>query len=328
MSTYKVRVTGGELEALSDNAYCRSSNVEQDIGDTDFESIREIRSQKLLKNQLVEASADTAYLRCGINEGDRIFIKDSSNVVHDTVASNVIEGAFPISTIPLMISNTLPSGIVSSSNGSSDAWKVFDQDDGTAIGINSSGINYIIYEFPALLTEDITSMYIKINGDTSNISYYVTDIKVFGSLDGIRWQLMYDNYTPRYTNGTLGTVNMQYPGKFKFIKIQGYGSMRIYFHEIKIFTGHTGTSINTSVVTNGATPTHVWKYEDTIKFNNTPTVEKDIFFEYGTTGNYLYLNVAYHDVLLSGRLLDTYIKFEAEGNKVLDITGQIFKDEE
>ena len=30
MSTYKVKVIDGELEAMSDNAYCRSSNIEQD----------------------------------------------------------------------------------------------------------------------------------------------------------------------------------------------------------------------------------------------------------------------------------------------------------
>lgn len=334
MSTTGINLTNGDIVSTTNDSIAMSTIISQTDGENDFESIREIRTQRLLANQVFSATADTAVLNCPIANGDRIFIKDSANVVHNTIASGV--KALPngnASIIPTMTANVSNGGTATSSNNRTDLWKAFDKNSNTCTYMGKVGddgkIHQVNYEFDTPPT--VAPTFYKFNFNTNcGSDERVHGSQLLGSYNGIDWQVLSNN---KFNNNRHfeKTFPIQTPGIFKHYALKmltnyshGDGDYRLY--NFDLLTSNGSYSIDTTTITSGAVPTHVWKDTDELYFNNNLATEKDLYNSYGTHGDFLYLNVKYNDVLIPGRELQTMVKMKAIGNNFIDITGQIYKE--
>ena len=319
MALYNVTTAGNTLLATAHIAHSTSEQVIQNVEDTDFESIRETRVHWQLANISDGFStANHLVTNTPLANGDRIFIRKSNGVIYDTVASGVVSSTAPVHAP--MTSNTLPQGIAASSNGV--AWNAFDNNLATGCDMVTNVGHWVQYQFVDNTPTTIYSYYIKHEG-------FVTGFVIEGSLDGTNWSTISSEYnadTLYWLNGRTHSIDS--PGAFSYyrwrITSNGANTTRtLYaFHLLS----PNGTTADTTSITAGETPTQVFKFTDTISFNGgSPAIEKDIYYEYGTTGLKLYALALYHDKLLDGRILTTRIDFTSASNAVTEITGQVFK---
>lgn len=334
MSTTGINLTNGDIVSTTNDSIAMSTIISQDTGEKDFESIREIRTQRLLANQVFSATADTAVLNCPIANGDRIFIKDAKNVIRNTVASGVVElPAGKASIIPAMTANVSNGGTATSSNNRSDCYKAFDKNDNNSTYMGKVGddgkIRQVNYEFDTPPT--VAPTFYKFNFNTTcDSNQRVYGSQLLGSYNGIDWQVLsYDVFNNN--RHFEKTFPIQTPGIFKHYALKmftnyPYSDSNYRLYDFDLLTSNGSYSIDTTTITSGAVPTHVWKDTDELYFNNNLATEKDLYNSYGTHGDFLYLNVKYNDVLIPGRELQTMVKMKAIGNNFIDITGQIYKE--
>lgn len=327
MALINVTNDGGKLLALTNFGTATAETISQDVGDTDFESIRETRAVWNLANiSDLNSSADTLVSKVPIDTGDRLFLVKDNGQIFDFIAGTVTKSTTGLQ--PNMTSNTVPSGVASCEGYSTtaNAWKVFDGDVntdlGSPIGWNSSiGVQY---QFANNERTVVDRVFVRMK--YYNSTSYTLYLKILGSNDGVNWVTVsnYKGYNTITLNNTGYSIDVQSPGAFSYYKI--YTSNCIYssFSEVS-FLVDTGDTLNTSGITAGEVPSRVFKFEDVIKFNGNPALEKDIYYEYGTAGSKLFAFPIYHDVILSGRTLTTTVEFSAVGNELKEITGQIYK---
>lgn len=326
MALYNVTTSGNTLLATDHIAHCTSEQVLQNVEDTDFESIRETRVHYQLQN-IAEAgsSANTLVTNTPLANGDRIFIRKNNGVIYDTIASGV---AVSTATIhPAMTSNTLPQGVATASHTGTGQWQVFDGNSGTGSDMRVDAGEWVQYQF---VDNTPTTVYKYLIKHEYGIKAWVIE----GSLDGINYSTISSEYIgedPVYLN-TARTFTIDSPGAFSYYRFRitsshySAGSSTVRFFYAFHLLSTVGTTADTSAITAGETPDQVFKFEDTISFNGgNAAVEKDIYYEYGTTGLKLYALALYHDVLLDGRILTTRIDFSGASNAVTEITAQVYK---
>lgn len=323
MALYNVTTVNNTLLAVNHFAHATSEGILQNAEDTDFESIREIRAHWKLAN-IVQAgsTADTAVTNVPVETGDRIFIRHNS-VIHDTFAVGVAHSEALIH--PVMTSNTSPSGVASSTddNNSADAWKVFDGNVDTYTYLKAAVGNYFQYNFQDNTPTIVYNYYVK-------YAEYIKGWVIEGSLDGVNWSTISSEYnSDRRWCATGRRFSIDSPGAFSYYRLRVTSTListySTQFHAFHLLTPE-GTTIDTSLITQGGVPSQVFRFEDLVRFNGgNPAVEKDIFYEYGETGEKLYVLALYNDVLLTGRILQTKVEFSAADNELTELTGQIFK---
>ena len=322
---YQVKNTNGELISYDLNAYAVADTITQDPTKPDFESLRDIRSRVLLSNVLDPGASDVdkASLDVSVSEGDRIFIVDQNNVVHDYVAEGV-QNNFNVGLIPVPDSNMNTTigefggrtGSFNQNGTSSGSYKIFDRDPATNIHFNYNTDSEIWYHFENNTKMKLTSFYNK-GSDTNKV-------KLLGSNDGVHWATIHDGVCP--PGGAIYPIAN--PGTYSYVKIiirpitsMGYGP---YQHEFQVYSDQVGSIINTSAITQGTVPKAVYKYQPMIFFNDFPAIEKQVYTEYGTHGSSLYVSSIYQDMLINGRNIIPKVKFNAIGDELLELTAQIY----
>ena len=328
MSIKNIQIDGEKLLATKAGAQAVSEVILQDDGDNDFESVRETRSIMLLQNicDTSLSTADKAVLTEDVQEGDRIFI-EHNGVIYDTVATGVLSADQGL--VPTMTSNTEPAGEVilsPNSNVTTDAYKLFNPGTHTNV-YNGKGFAEITYKFDNDEPIEIKKANIKIYAEyASNSVGGDTEVKISGSLDGINFiTLSTLQYHFSSSNSTISKIqNILLSGAYIYYKVTVKQGGYTGLEQIQFYTTG-GNSINTLGITHGAVPTRVFKYTDSIKYNDTICTEKDVYTEFGTQGSKLYVQSLYNDALISGRELKTTINFSATSNELLELSGQVFK---
>lgn len=335
MSIKNITITGDKLLATKAGAVAVSEVITQDVGDTDFESVRETRSIMLLENICdVSSTADKAVLNENVSEGDRIFI-EHNGIIYDTTATGILPADQGL--IPVMTSNTssvgtllvsIPSGVSSEVN----AWKLFDNNNNIhanlSVRVEHHDAQYIGYTFANNEQQEVTSYSFKM-GSASHQKIFGWFIQ--GSLDGINWVTLdtvpYNSDKFNLSNGVLSIHTISSPGMFSSYRIMTHRGTTPHWSQVFTLQLYTtgGNSIDTSSITQGAIPTRVFKYTDSIKYNDTKCIEKDVYTEFGTQGSKLFVQSIYNDAILNNREIKTTINFSATGNELLEISGQVYK---
>jgi len=316
MALYNVDSSGNYLISIGPNAHTESEIVNQDAGDTDFESIRETRIHWRLQNiSTIFSSADTLITTTSLSVGDRIFIRLNNGTIIDTTTPNSApaEG----SVVPIMSSNSVPEGVAWSNRDGGNAWHAFDQNNGTGCRAawNQSG-GIVQYTFKDNTPVHINKFYVNCDGNGNNVA-----LKIEGSVDGTNWSTIGEYPVRNLINGS--TYNIESPGAFSAYRITN--TNKTYFNVESFDLLGEGVSVDLSAYTNGETPDQVFKFKDTVAFNGQTASEKDIFYEYGSTGTKMSAISLYSDIPLTGRQLVTRVDFETVGNEVREITAQIYK---
>ena len=322
MALFNVTTEENTLLAVRHDAHAISELVNQNAEDTDFESAREMRAHWLLSNiSTLLSSADTLITSTPIVDGERIFIRLNDGTIVDTIASGVQPDT--ASLVPRMTSNDSPAGqCVHYDFGSdprTDPWKVFDGDELTVIQLGNASIapSGIGYSFENQEPHLVTQYYLR---DTSNGTF---SWKIEGSVNGVDWSTISTEVSESIFVGKIYTI--QSPGEF--------GHYRVVFSQYSTYNIiasfdllGTGSSVDTSSVTNGETPDQVFKFEEEVLLNGIKATEKDIYYEFGNWGSKLYALTLYEDLTLDGRVFSTRINFTATGNAMTELTAQIFKE--
>jgi len=310
-----VHITNNDLVAETDTGKAISEIITQEDGQTDFESVRDVRVRWKLQNICdgTRSTADKAIVNSDINEGDRIIIIDQNNKPYETVATGVkFDLGNSNGLIPNMTSATEPSGKVVSGS-----WGIF-----SGVYHKTYSRGSTIYEFPEPVKA--TSFYISVDGNNYNGGGRIYGAKIEGSNDGNNFIIIGE---PRVsTSRSISKIlNIFIPGLYKFYKVSPICNSTPRLFNVQLYGDSPSKSIDTSAATNGKVPKYVYRFEDVLKFNSTVATEKDKYFEFGTYGDSLYVQNLYNDVLISGRTIQTEVDFSATGNVVMEITGQIFK---
>lgn len=322
MSLNNVELTNGTLTAKGINAEAVSELITQSEGETDFESVRECKARFLLNNicDNILSTEDTCVTSSPIVEGDRIFIVDDAGDIHDTVVG-VVDNS-DANVIPVMTSNTAPSGVCSSSYDGTNAFKAFNNNNGSYNKLHKG--DNVAYQF-ANNEPKLINRYI-INNGYAPYSRYITEFRLEGSINGTDWTTLSVEHPDNSTIQKSVLYTVQSPGEYSHYRIvvvnANYSDAYIYsFMLLK----DDGSSFDTSGVTNGAVPKKVFRYEDKVKINNVELQEKNIYYEYGSTGSKLFVFPTFQDVSVTGRSIETTVDFSAPENECKEISGKIFK---
>jgi len=329
MALYNVTTVNNTLLSTANTANCESEIINQDAGDTDFESIRDTRVHWRLNNiSSGLSSADLLVSTVPIQNGDRIFIRKDDNSIYDTTAQGVVQNTAPIH--PNMTSNNAPEGVALSSPADTDAFKAFDGDDGTYTTMKLDVGSWIQYQFKNNTPTSVSSFYFRTHTTNAYQHYHYIAFNIEGSLDGDNWSTISTHPTlAYYEDGEI--FQIESPGSYSYYRLicTDVGNSADTYHNYVVsfsLLSESGNTVDTSGITLGETPTHVFKFTDTIKFNGgDPATQKDVFYEYGTTGTKLAVISVYNDYVLNGTTLKTTFEFTSSGNEVVETTGQIYK---
>jgi len=331
MSLMNVTNTNGELTATANNSFAIAEPINQVTGENDFESLRDIRTRMLLSNicDVSLSTADRAVLKTPISTGDRIFIVDGNNIIHDTLASNILPANQGL--IPVMTSNTAPVGVVSATNtlsNQNDAYKLFDNIGTYSFSLKKSDIpsGYITYNFANNTPVKATKFLVNIKNEYYQ-SYNTHEFILKGSNDGVNYvTLSVAKSNSSFAQGD-NLFNIQNPGSFSYYSVTGVSNdgYQVTLRKIQLYA-EGGQSIDTSAITKGSIPKHVYKYSPPVSFNGVKALEKDIYKEFGTNGESLYIASIFNDVLVNGRTIITRIDFDSTGDEMLELTAQVFKE--
>jgi len=322
MALFNVTTQNNTLLATAYTANAVSEIVTQDAGDNDFESVRDTRVHWRLANISDQSLSSTDHLvsTSPLQDGDRILVRLNDGSIRDAVASGVTSGTAPVHAP--MTSNTLPAGEVMDSDGSTDAWKAFDGDNETQVAASANAGDWYQYQFENNTPQTIYTYYI---ATTQYSSGYAIQWVIEGSLDGTNWATISTEQTTHGTTYAGQIFQIESPGEFSYYRLRfTYINQYVYLKSFHLLDG-TGSTMDTTAITNGEVPDQVFKFTDQIFYNGSPAIEKDVFYEYGTTGTKLAVISQYHDVLVGGRTLETKINFTAASNEVVEITGQVYK---
>ena len=143
----------------------------------------------------------------------------------DQVAS--VEGAMyglegtEINAIPVMTSNTAPSGTASASHNNADAWKAFDGDADTSVGRGSilPGAVWVRYDSPAPVNIGKAEIYYSISGSSKLLG----KVRFEGSNDGSAWTELCYRYYDFTVFSSAGTFTFPSAANVQ------YSKYRIYF---------------------------------------------------------------------------------------------------
>lgn len=321
MALFNVTNTNGKLAALTNNGSAIAESITQDIGESDFESIREVRAIWKLNNISNNSTVNNLVTSVPIAQGDRLFCVKNNNEIVDFNAGVVTVSS--ASLIPNMTSNITPSGIVSTNNGTpADAYKLFDGNSDTEFYIVNG--RYVQYKFNNNEQKKINKIRITTG---ASVYYSITSVLVEGSLDGVNFVKISNNKIT-ITANTTAVFDIQSPGFYSNYRVTPFFNNTGGNTSTKeiLLISDTGYSISTATIAPGEIPVKVFKFTDKIKFNSVAAIVKDIYYEYGTNGSMLMVFPIYHDVILNSRDLVTKVEFSAVGNEVSEITGQIFKN--
>lgn len=325
MGLYNVTTVNNTLLATEYVANATSEVVNQDAGDTDFESVRESRVHWRLQNisDGSLSSADTLVSTAPLQNGDRMFLRLNSGAIYDILASNVTVGTTPVH--PNMTSNTQPEGVAKSNTDSTDDYLIFDGDDNTKRGSSLYTDHWAYYQFKDNVPQTIYSYYIKATSSYTGTTQEF-NFKIEGSLDGVNWAtISTENSSHNEINSSGHIYQIESPGSFSYYRIYFTDIYSYaYLNSFSLLSG-SGSIMDTSAYTNGEIPDQVFKFTDTLAYNGNIAVEKDVFYEYGTSGTKLAVTSLYNDVLVGGRTLTTHLEFTTSGNEIVEITGQVYK---
>ena len=343
MSLMNVQNTNGELLSKANNSFAIAEVITQDAGETDFESLRDVRTIMLLANVCdASSTVDTAVLNTPITEGDRIFIVDDANQIFDITAGAVAAASQGL--IPVMTSMTAPSGTIGigseNATAQTNVLAAFDGNLSTSAhyawgnsagnvdvnrnAVDSDGVASIVYAFENNEKKKVT-LFKGIFNYTSNLST-IPEFKIQAANNSTDWVTIYSKKNAHRTAILDQIIQMQNPGNYSHYRLV-ITPPSSFFDGIKTFQLYTdgGQSIDTSAITKGAIPKHVYKYTPPISFNGVTAIEKDIYKEFGTNGSKLYVASVYNDVLVTGRTITTRVDFDSVGDELLELTSQVFK---
>lgn len=314
MALTNMESINGYLEAINDNAVAISEPRQKlDAGHPDFEILRNISMDSELINiqsQITTPETDTAIIDQALVEvGDELVIVKNDNSI-DSITIGTIDTTIENKNIvPVMTSNTEPSGVVSGSVGSS-AYKSFDRDTATSSGLLSSN-SYFTYEFETAKT------CIGIN------LYYSTSVpvklKVSASNDNTNWVTMIvDGLPDKPLSDVLGYIPFDFinTDSYKFYKLE---ISNCTLHILEYLQETPAHRIDTTAVTAGETVTKCYLPSQTLKINNVDTVEDITTRRLGTEDNLLQ-KIDYSDLTIPpASTLTLEVGLKSFGNKAIRV---------
>lgn len=322
MALFNVTTQNNTLLATAYTANAVSEVVNQDAGDNDFESVRNTRVHWRLANISDQTLSSTDHLvsTAPLQNGDRILVRLDDGSIRDVVASGVTAGTAPVHAP--MTSNTLPAGEAKDNQGHTDAWKAFDGDNNTYISDYFYSDEWLQYQFANNTPQTIYTYYVNTSQYSAN---YDINWVIEGSLDGTNWATISSENSTHGVTYAGQIFQIESPGEFSYYRIRfTYINQYVYVKSFHLLDG-AGSVMDTTSITDGQIPDQVFKFTDQIFYNGSPAIEKDVFYEYGTTGDKMAVTSQYHDVLVGGRTLETKINFTSASNEVVEITGQVYK---
>ena len=128
--------------------------------------------------------------------------------------------------VPVMTSNSAPSGTVSSSNGSASAWQVFNRSEGKVV-LSSSGTGWVQYRFPSAVVID--AYMLQAPSDNSKNDDMPWQWNIEASNDGSNWSIL-DTQDAQDTWASSEWRQYSFPNKTAFTHYrlsftQGGGSL-------------------------------------------------------------------------------------------------------
>ncbi|MDA4843974.1 hypothetical protein [Hoeflea poritis] len=88
---------------------------------------------------------------------------------------------------PEMTSNTAPSGTASASNGSANAYKMFDREKADSIDLDSTSSGWLQYRFASSARKVVDAYWLTAPKDAAQHADYITQWELQGSNDGATW---------------------------------------------------------------------------------------------------------------------------------------------
>ena len=334
MALKDVDIIDGRLFASSHTSWATSELIYQEEGETNFESMRDSQVIWYLQNiASADSTADICRTNTPVVNGDRIFIRKDDGTIIDTVVGAVTETS--TTCVPTMSAYNLPGGELSytgsaySGYGTSTLHRIFDGNLGTVMRWHYPN-GSIIYNFENNENKRVTRCrFIKSTG-------YVGTVTLFGSIDGENWVTLSTHaYGRDPANNTWHAFNVESPDDYSWYKFQFYDSYTSrsdrgpQFEQIQYYTDEDlGFEFETTASTGGEIPDQVFRFEDKLYYNGVEADVADIFYEYGTTGEKLYIAAQYFDVPLDGRQIETKVEFGNAGSEAYEIAGKIYKEVE
>jgi len=341
MSLKKISIVDGNLVSTGFNAEAISEFI--DVPD-ELESVRNITSIKYLANVCENAlgEIDTAPIGTTVSDGeDIVIIKD--NVPYKTKA--VVKGfKSDRSVLPIELKNDweTDSVIITKECSTYDDYKeIFAKDFLTErsgfirIYYNNDIYKYYL-QFEFATPPKINRICMKPRVSAENSSIYKSFCYILaGSNDGINFADIYSN---EFVDENM-IINDTFFNDISYKYYRLYLT-RKYSHSSKYLNIYSGTSIDmfedgeeeqgvildTSFISNGTSPQLVYTLSDEISINAQPLETVDEKFEYGLTGTSLKYIQKYNDIPVTGNKIYTDIKFKVPNNKLLELTGQIFTE--
>ena len=185
MALNNVDSSNGYLQATADGGYAISSAINQDTGENDFNSVKNIRTLFRFKNISNSVSGDTDLLKTGtpLQNGDKLIIVKDDDSIHElTVGSGL--NVTTANVVPDMTSDTAPEGDVTygSRDGSHYGWNAFDRNTETFFWSDTGG-KWLQYQFENNTPKRITKYFML--GVDSNDCF--DDWDLMGSTDGTNY---------------------------------------------------------------------------------------------------------------------------------------------
>jgi len=320
MANNNVKIIEGNVVSIGPNAFCTSDIIEQEAEDSDFESLREIKAQFVLKNVCSDTSdVGSCVVMGGLETGDRLFYRKNDN----TVVEQIIEDGDVLIASPLVIPKML-SASETWAEVTSGNWNLL----GNGVGIARYSMLEETLKFNTF-GDLINLKYVKLSGQdmhpSENSDFNIT---LKGSLDGVNWSVIdYDkNIAPvDVSNGIL--FPLLSPGNFQYFALFIYKKYAAYsISNFKVqFYDEIMSEVNCTDTMGLEIPSTVYKFNEKVEVNGEQLTENNVTKIYGFTGESLQVNVNYNDYLITGRSLQTKIYLTSSGNEFREIYGQIFK---
>lgn len=113
-------------------------------------------------------------------------VEDGPYLAANTTATTLTPAAYG-SAVPVMTTNTAPSGTASDSSGSVDTWKIFDKDKGTGLTLAGTLAGWVAYDFAGSATKVVDAYYIKAS---LNLPGNTPGSWTFEGYDGASWVVL------------------------------------------------------------------------------------------------------------------------------------------
>jgi hypothetical protein len=348
MALYNVDNSNGYLQALSNDAYAISEPITQDTGENDFKSVENIRCFYDLINISSADTSDVLKLGFQPNDGDEMLLVKSDDSIHTlTINSNLYLGIEQAISVPLMTSNTAPSGVASSSTvmNNSSNFAPFNAFDRQALdhGWAPDGGDYfstIGYQYDSGMKVKNTKYRINM-GNMDSVTnqpgsdYAASQWVLQGSNDGSIWDDLdartgegQNIWDAKNAGGVIYTIAS--PGEYNYYRLT---DIRRYKDDGAAISGLTNFDLlsdmykyDTTAITGGEIPDKAFINRETLEINSMLVPIKTKSYGYNTAYNgYLRGRIDFMNTAVTGREIINTINFSKAGNKLTEMTFDIYR---